>query len=91
METELSYDPTKIRSEGTAQAKLTITANAYRSDGPWTLTVPSGQSAEHHWSIIDSGNGYDFTVTGPMDFERRFAGRLETGKHGISDPAMAKA
>jgi phospholipase C len=95
-EIELSCDRTNsllsvtIRSEGTAEANLTITANAYRSDGPWTLTVPAGESTTRHWSIGDSGNWYDFTVAGPMGFERRFAGRLETGKHGISDPAMAQ-
>jgi phospholipase C len=96
-EIDLSYDRAKaalnlkIHNEGTANAKLTITANAYRSDGPWRVTVPAGQVAEHRWSVTASGNWYDFTVAGPMHFERRFAGRLETGEYSISDPAMATA
>ena len=51
-----------------------MTANAYRADGPWTLTVPAGGSAEQRWSIANSGNWYDFTVSGVLNFERRFAG-----------------
>ncbi|MGR5475502.1 phospholipase domain-containing protein [Vibrio astriarenae] len=35
------------------------------------------------------GNWYDFTVTVPQGgFTRRFAGRMETGKDSVSDPAM---
>jgi len=45
---------------------------------------------EHHWPLQESGNWYDFTVTeAESGFERRFAGRLETGQHGVTDPAMA--
>ena len=45
--------------------------------------------------IIDlnkSSGWYDFTVkiTGHDIFERRYAGRVETGKPGISDPAMGR-
>jgi phospholipase C len=93
-EIEVSYDPAnasldlKVRNEGTGQATLTVTANTYRADGPWTLTVPAGGTAEQRWSIANSGSWYDFTVAGVLNFERRFVGRLESGKHGISDPAM---
>jgi hypothetical protein len=38
-------------------------------------------------AVADSSCWYDFTVAGELNFERRFAGRLESGKHGISDPA----
>ena len=93
-EIEVSYDPAnasldlKVRNEGTGQATLTVTANTYRADGPWTLTVPAGGTAEQRWSIANSGSWYDFTVAGVLNFERRFVGRLESGKHEISDPAM---
>jgi phospholipase C len=95
-EINLSYEPVnaalrlKVRNEGTDQATLTVTANAYRADGPWELTIPAGGTAKQHWSIAENGNWYDFTVVGALDFERRFAGRLESGKHGISDPAMGR-
>ncbi|MDX3905060.1 MAG: phospholipase C, phosphocholine-specific [Pigmentiphaga sp.] len=78
----------KVHNGGTAPAQVSIVANAYRSDGPWTLEAPAGGQAEQHWELADSGCWYDFTVKGD-DFERRFAGRVETGKHGVSDPAMA--
>src|SRR5262249_4960834 len=91
---ELSYDVANaslgilVCNKGGDQETLTVSANAYRADGPWTLTAPAGGTAERSWSIANSGCWYDFTVAGALKFERRFAGRLESGKHGISDPAM---
>jgi phospholipase C len=41
-----------------------------------------------HWNLEKSGNWYDFTVLS-ANFERRFSGRVESGKDSISDPAMA--
>lgn len=41
-----------------------------------------------HWNLERSGSWYDFTVKSEA-FERRFAGRVETGKASVSDPAMA--
>ena len=79
----------QIRDEGgTAVASLGIVSNAYRKDGPWTIEAPAGGVAEKHWELADSGRWYDFTVKGD-GFERRFAGRVETGKPSVSDPAMA--
>jgi phospholipase C len=96
-ETDLSYDPAnatldlKVRNEGIDPATLAVTANTYRVGGPWTLMVPAGGTVAQRWSIADSSSWYEFTVTGAPDFERRFAGRLESGKHRISDPAMGMA
>jgi phospholipase C len=96
IEIELYYEPPdaslalRIWNEGVDHATLTVSANAYRADGPWTLTIPGGGSAKQRWSIANSMRWYDFTVSGPLNFERRFAGRLESGKHGISDPAMGR-
>jgi phospholipase C len=39
--------------------------------------------------VSTSGNWYDLTLQQGQTFVRRFAGRLETGKNGVSDPAMA--
>jgi phospholipase C len=52
-------------------------------DAGQTLLLPLAQS--HHW--------YDFSVTiaGIHGFLRRFAGRVETGKPGFSDPVMGSA
>lgn len=37
-----------------------------------------------------TANWYDFTVkvAGLETFSRRFAGRMETGRHSLSDPAL---
>ncbi|GAA4341187.1 phospholipase C, phosphocholine-specific [Pigmentiphaga soli] len=78
----------KVHNGGKEDIQVAVAANAYRGDGPWTMTVPAGGMAEQHWELADSGCWYDFTVTG-ANFERRFAGRVETGKDGVSDPAMA--
>ena len=49
-------------------------------------------SAERHWELKASGQWYDFAVTCNSDpaYYRRFAGRVETGQHTISDPAMGE-
>jgi phospholipase C len=79
-----------MRNDGKAACRFTISAKAYRSDGPWTASVDGGASAEQHWTLADSGQWYDFAVTCDADpaYHRRFAGRVETGKHTVSDPAM---
>jgi phospholipase C len=72
------------------QGALTITDNAYRTDGPWLIKPGSGKSSSQYWNLDQSSNWYDFTViSSESRFERRFAGRVETGKDGVSDPAMA--
>ncbi|WP_307643889.1 phosphocholine-specific phospholipase C [Variovorax boronicumulans] len=75
---------------GKSACKFTVRAKAYRNDGPWTATVAGGNSAEQHWDLAASGAWYDFDVTCDADtsFHRRFAGRVETGRHSVSDPAM---
>jgi phospholipase C len=76
-----------MKNNGKAACELTVRANAYRSDGPWRFQLHGGGRAKTGWSVVDSSHWYDFTVTAP-DFERRFAGRMETGEAGSSDPAM---
>lgn len=59
----------------------------------WTVTVRAGDQAELHWKLDSTGHGYDFIVTADSDasFSRRVAGRVETGRHSVSDPAMGLA
>jgi phospholipase C len=70
---------------------LAVSANAYRRDGPWTLTIEPGTELKRTWELSESGNWYDFSVIGEQGFRRRFAGRVETGHSGVSDPAMGAA
>lgn len=75
---------------GGKDAHLTVRAKAYRNDGPWNLTVAAGATQDVHWDLKDSAQWYDFLVTCAEQpgWSRRFAGRVETGKDGLSDPAM---
>ncbi|VWC84271.1 phospholipase C [Burkholderia lata] len=58
-----------------------------------TVTVRAGDQAELHWKLDSTGHWYDFIVTADSDasFSRRVAGRVETGRHSVSDPAMGLA
>jgi phospholipase C len=80
-----------IMNMGRVPAALSVQANAYRADGPWRYSVDPGMQIDPRWSLEATDDWYDFTVTMGDAFERRFAGRLETGKDGISDPAMGVA
>jgi phospholipase C len=75
--------------------ELVITDNAYKASAvkkiiPASkanragLIVPMDLSKQYGW--------YDFTVriTGSKSFERRYAGRVETGSQGFSDPYMGR-
>ena len=47
-------------------------------------------TASLNWDLAESFGWYDFTVEA-SNFARRFAGRMETGRDGFSDPALAPA
>jgi phospholipase C len=74
-------------NKGTAARTVTVKAEAYRTGGPWSLTVAAGGKAEQSWSLADSGHWYDLSASDGAT-AWRFAGRVETGKPGISDPRM---
>lgn len=80
----------KLRNDGAAPCTFQVQANAYRDDGPWTAEVAPGEEIEHGWMLAGSGAWYDLSVTIAEDesFLRRVAGRVETGRHSVSDPAM---
>ncbi|ACB96665.1 phosphocholine-specific phospholipase C [Beijerinckia indica] len=56
----------------------------------WDLTVPAHRPVALYWKLETTGGWYDFAVTSDFDstFQRRLAGRVETGRHSVSDPAM---
>ncbi len=91
-EIEVRYQPKtqKIqltaRNTGKQSATLKLEHNAYGAAAE-DLVIAAGGRASREWSVAESGNWYDFTVSGG-GLARRAAGRLETGKHGVSDPAM---
>jgi phospholipase C len=72
---------------GPAAVTFTVTAAAYRADGPWTYTVqPGGSVSDYFNAMAYSGGWYDFTITasGEADWSQRFTGRLENGEAGVS-------
>jgi len=82
----------ELMNGGDQPCTFTVTPRAYRQDGPWTVTVAGGAQESLHWELADSGRWYDFEVKCDSDtaFVRRFAGRIETGEHSVSDPAMGE-
>ncbi|MFC4035642.1 phosphocholine-specific phospholipase C [Streptomyces polygonati] len=55
-----------------------------------TYTVRAGHRETHPVDLGRSEHWYDLTVRGDHDaaFQRRFAGHVETGRPGVSDPAI---
>jgi len=78
-----------VYNTGTQAGQVVVRSNAYRSDGPWTVDVRPRAVGRLQWNLEKSTNWYDFTVQS-TGFERRFAGRMETGRPGLSDPAMSR-
>lgn len=80
----------QLRNDGSRACRLRIDAAAYRADGPWTVEIPPHARTALRFELSASGRWYDFTVACDelLDFRRRFAGRVENGRHSVSDPAM---
>ncbi len=95
-EVQVCYDPVngavvlKVRNPGTAAVAVSVQDNAYSSGGPWTASIEPGAVWEQSWPLTQSSRWYDFTlsVSGLKTYARRFAGRVETGQLGSSDPAF---
>jgi phospholipase C len=66
-----------------------VVDNAYKSD-PARVVVPPNESASVPVSAQRAFGWYDRTVrvAGVENFEKRYAGRVETGQWSFSDPAM---
>lgn len=92
----LSYDragamlAVKLHNAGSAEQVVTLTANAYLVTPAHSVVVAPGAQLVHAWPLAETGNWYDLSVRAAHlpGFLRRYAGRVETGRDGISDPAM---
>ena len=67
-----------------------VATDVYVSMPPWSVTLAPHATATHVWDLAQSANWYDVSVhvDGLDGYARRFAGRVETGRDGISDPAL---
>jgi phospholipase C len=56
----------------------------------WKLRLNGRSTQSLYWNLESTGCWYDLIVTCDADpsFVRRLAGRVETGRHSVSDPAM---
>ena len=74
---------------GTKQ--IEITDNAYKRNSQKSTLEPSGKTSLV-LNLEKSFGWYDFTVkiAGHTHFEKRYAGRVETGLPGFSDPFMGR-
>ncbi|WP_426294816.1 phosphocholine-specific phospholipase C [Dyadobacter endophyticus] len=95
-EVKVSYDHRKsiVRLELQNPAKSGVELSVidfYDQSESVNINIPADGKVVREWACGSQGNWYDLTVQfrSKGEFQRRFAGRIETGKHGISDPGMA--
>jgi len=80
-----------LLNRGSEPSTFRVEANAYQHGWkPPSIRVPARNQRDEFLALKHSANWYDFTVrvVGQDAFSRRFAGRVETGRHSLSDPAM---
>jgi phospholipase C len=96
IEAALAYRPRQralelqFANRGERPVGLSLHSRVYGPATARKMDVAAHGTASTRWDVSKSGNWYDLTLQGD-GFVRRFAGRLETGKDGISDPAMGSA
>jgi len=79
-----------VQNDAKEHISIQVNPNAYVGYKSAKLKIAPGSKADKTWMLGKSGNWYDFTMKmeGNTHYERRFAGRVETGKDSVSDPAM---
>jgi len=80
-----------LSNTGKTRLRLQLKPLAYSQAGPRSLELAPGASVVQGWSLEDSHGWYDLALTLDQSpkFLRRLAGRVETGRPSISDPAIA--
>ena len=81
----------KLRNTGKQKLTVEITDNAYKGKAQTKIINPGAQTS----IIVDlskSSGWYDLSVKikGQNNFEKRYAGRVETGRVSITDPFMGR-
>ena len=77
----------RIANGADASANVSIGKDAYGVQADRAIAVPAGRTANELWSTTKSEDWYDLKVA-MSGIDIRLAGRIETGRHGISDPLM---
>ena len=76
-----------LRNDGDAPCEFRVTQQAYRRATSLRRTLAAGTTLEWRWDPAADGHWYDLEVSAE-GLAQRYAGRVETGRHGVSDPAM---
>src|SRR5690606_14431623 len=81
----------RLTNTGQAPCTVTVTDNAYKT-GARTQRLQPGQSKELVVDLRKSHGWYDCSVQvkGSAGFEKRYAGRVETGRESYTDPLMGR-
>jgi phospholipase C len=80
-----------LLNRGDAPCSFRVMANAYHYRWePLNIHVGPRGDRDHFLPLKHSGSWYDFTVTvvDQSAYSRRVAGRMETGRHSLSDPGL---
>ncbi|MFT3721371.1 phosphocholine-specific phospholipase C [Pseudorhodoferax sp.] len=79
----------RFANAGAAPCTFLLAANAYQTLSRSHALAPRSELSVR-LPVAASDCWYDFTATvaGQPDYTRRFAGRVETGRHTVSDPAL---
>jgi phospholipase C len=83
-----------LRNKSIHSIDVSIMPGAYPAMlASWSPRIAPGQGVRREWSLSRTAGWYDLTirVAGAGTYLRRLAGRLETGRHSVTDPAMAGA
>lgn len=80
-----------LNNPGVQAATVTIARCPYTQSGPWRIELPPGESHRQAFDTLSSGGWYDLVLESAHGWQRRLAGRLETGRDSVSDPLMGKA
>ncbi len=80
-----------VENRGGRDLAVSAAPNAYGEHlGARAWSVAPGRTGSLEWPLVRTGGWYDLTlrIAGEDNFLRRFAGRVESGRPSISDPAM---
>lgn len=80
-----------LNNPGDQAVTLTIARCPYTQNGPWRIELPPGENHRQAFDTLSSGGWYDLVLESAHGWQRRLAGRLETGRDSVSDPLMGKA
>ncbi len=83
----------QLQNRGRRNLTFVGSDNAYASGAQRSIVVRPGGSVADSWPVAASGCWYDLSVRIVQypGYVRRFAGRMETGRDSISDPANGRA